>query len=147
MLAPKAERLSSPFGLFAHIPVKRELPALGAFFSVGKEFSKNRYWLGNTNIYEEAACQRGFLFMKSEEKNIDGLIRELRAELTGDGAVESIIECVYVAPEVILLELFMQPQHTPLVARLNRVVEPVLTRYRAQKYTLLCYGYDERSVS
>lgn len=146
MLARPEERNRSPFGMIKHVAVQRELAALGGYFSTVESVERRRMWLQTTNAYEEAGCQRGFVYITALEDNIDALVRSLRGGLAADGSVETIIECVYVSPTEILLELFMGPTEVVLVTRLNRVMEPALRPFRSQKYTLLCYGYEERQV-
>lgn len=148
MVADVNEGQGSPFGLFKHIAVTRELQALVAFFSDAERAEIRRTWLETTDRYEERRFQRGFLHIDvADRNNMEIVVKNLRSELAADGEVETIIECVYVSENALVFELFMNARQMPLLTRLNRVIEPALKEVKAQKYTLLCYGYDERDTT
>jgi predicted phosphodiesterase len=145
MLSPKAEGTLQNFAQTDSLAIERELPTLDQLNATG-EVKIERTWLGKTDEYERKLCQRGFVYIYVTPENRTRLLRDLRAALAMDRKTATVIEAVLVSKEAIVLEIFMNLPQLLDVSRLNRVIEPVLTEFKSQKYTLLCYAYDEEPL-
>lgn len=107
---------------------------------------RRRVPLENGDAYDAARCQKGLVFVRNEQS--DGRLEDqLRGVVKDAPELHQIIESVAIATDAVVFEVFMSCSQTALINRLNRIIEPVLSGFEAQKYTLLCYGYDEREVS
>ena len=54
-----------------------------------------------------------------------------------------VCECA----DALIIEMFMTCPQSSDVQKLNRQIGPILADYDCQKYTLLCYEYDEEPAS
>ena len=105
--------------------------------------------LGNTEAYESRRCQRAFIVIPCGETFVrEQIVRELRigGRLKDFEGKNGIIESYSISQHDIVLDVFLTCSKTVLLNKLNREVEECLAPYSVQKYTLLCYGYDERLV-
>jgi 3',5'-cyclic AMP phosphodiesterase CpdA len=107
--------------------------------------------LAKPTDYARNRCQRAFLYVhlptspSDREKLLDSLMAELRKDTSA--GTSAIIESVAIGQDSIMYEVFMRCSQSWEINRLNSLIEGTLTRFHSQKYTLLCYGYDEEGIS
>jgi 3',5'-cyclic AMP phosphodiesterase CpdA len=95
-----------------------------------------------TEDYDRLRSQRVFLYFKQPDQGKDSFLAEA-AEAIGRSGVGAFVETVAVSGDEVVLDMFLRCADSVAVNVLNRAIEPVLSRRKIQKYTLLCYAYDE----
>ena len=55
------------------------------------------------------------------------------------------MEAVYVGGQLLVVELISTSPGATDIAKFNRLIEPGIAEVAVQKYTLLCYEYDEQN--
>jgi hypothetical protein len=113
----------------------------------GTEVEISHVRLGTTTEYDSRRCQRGFIYVELPKVPPAVMIRELEEALKREPEARAIVESVCRSDNAVVLELFMTCAQSVRINQLNRTLEEVLPRYSVQKYTLLCYGYEEREVA
>jgi hypothetical protein len=96
--------------------------------------------------YEKDRCQKGFLYVDLQVKGVKkDLVEQLRSEIKepAHDIVVGVCECA----DALIIEMFMTCSQSGHVQMLNRKIGPVVAKYGCQKYTLLCYKYDEAPAS
>lgn len=149
MLTPQREqRGRDPFTECELYDVHQEWPTLEEMGTVRQGATEiKRVRLGTTEAYERARCQRAFILIPVDRESERDLAHDLRTAIAGDPASRRILESVSRGPGFLMFEVFMTCAQSTDINRLNRTIERVLSRYRAQKYTLHSYGYDETEIS
>lgn len=100
----------------------------------------------DTERYEESRCQRGLVRISLPDRKVTPrFLRALSRSLEHSPGAQ-IIELMCLRDNTLLLEVFMRCSQSSLIARLNRDIEAVLTQFKCQKSTMLCYGYDEHVI-
>lgn len=152
-----------------HINVKKEAKNFGDLLK--KNFSKytslTRNIFAEEQDYSERRCQRGFLFISlpSEEEKRRIMIRDLANLLDDEPKFKQIIEGVYegnylqeISDEnsqgdkkteekfAVVIEVFMTCAQSLYLNHLNKKIEDKLAEHKLQKYTMFCYGYDEKEL-
>jgi predicted phosphodiesterase len=147
MLPPEAKREVSAFGQVDLFNIKAEVRSIADLNPhpgpPAREVPIQRVRMATTEAYESSRSQRGFLYIELPRKGEPAMIKELEIALHADPESQVIIESVARGEKELVLDLFMSCAQSSHVNRLNRTLEHVLTKYSVQKYTLLCYGYDE----
>jgi predicted phosphodiesterase len=134
-------------GLFSRrvtLDVRREASSIRELLVSGREPIERRV-LGDTADYERLRCQRSFVWIDLGSEQ-DRILDQLATAVEKDPHAAAIIESASLGDQVLLLETFSACGQSSEIARLNRVIEPVLARWACQKYTLTCYGYDEEPL-
>jgi hypothetical protein len=99
-----------------------------------------------TSDYERDRCQKGFLYVELQVKGVKkDLVERLRSKIEkpSHDIVMGVCECA----DALIIEIFMTCSQSGHVRMLNREIGPVVAEYGCQKYTLLCYEYDEEPAS
>jgi 3',5'-cyclic AMP phosphodiesterase CpdA len=104
-----------------------------------------RQRLESTEMYEAAGLQGGIVFVQLT-RDRSTIFKELKDKLEDDDALSGIIKLVTVGNHWLIFEVFTRCGEASLINRLNRVIEPILTDHRSQKYTLTYYSYDEQGL-
>jgi hypothetical protein len=104
-----------------------------------------RTLLRRTEWYEKDRCQRAFVWVQRpiEGGRAQQLLNQLRDAINRDETSE-IIQAICVGETAFVFETFMRCSQTPLISKLNRVIEKIIPDFQVKKYTLLCFHYDER---
>lgn len=114
----------------------------------------------NEDDYNKKRCQRGFLFISlpPEEELRRKVINALANLLDDEEEFISIVEGIYegtykkeVDKEIkikhaVVIEVFMTCAQSLYLNHINKAIEKKLAEYRMQKYTMFCYGYDEKEI-
>ena len=139
---------SSVFSRIEHLNILRELTSWSDLDNQPQRISINRRLIYNTQDYDELRCQRVFLYVQlpssTDDKN--DCLKALRDVIVRDRPCTNIIEGIYIADRALVFEIFLTCAQSSYLNRLNRIIGPVLAEFRLQKYTLLCYDYEEEVI-
>lgn len=138
------QRDGADFEDFEIVDVRWEMPRLADHDSRQSldTVELRRTQLPDTDAYDRLRSQRAFLYIKLPERDRGVFISEVSKAIEAAG-VGSIVETAAVSHRELVLDIFLRCADSAAINRLNRAVEPVLGPRGCQKYTLLCYGYDE----
>lgn len=141
---PPVHERGGQFGRFEAIAVNWEQPSL----SPRDRLPIRRTQFEDTSEYEERGNTRTFIVVDAspnEERDpiemktvIEGIGRAV-----ADDPVGETVECVYVGTQRSVIELMSTRPGATDVTKFNRLIEPGIAEIAVQKYTLLCYEYDE----
>jgi hypothetical protein len=140
MIDARENRKDGMFGLFDVVSVNSERPS---FDEPANTTTIRRVRLASTEEYERYGLQRAFIYVEVPSKNRAKLIRRLQMAIKQNADIRDTIEAVHLAQEEFVIEVLADPAHPNALNRLNRFLEPELSAYKAQKYTLTSYNYDE----
>jgi len=118
------------------------------FGLINKNFSEKIYYtlLPDSQAYDNYRSNRAFIFIelpnKFSKKNRESFLSRLSNSLTTNYGA-SIIESICESKSALIIETFSRCSQSNVINHLNKAIEPTLTTYGIQKYTLLCYNYDE----
>ncbi|MEM6738009.1 MAG: TIR domain-containing protein [Bacteroidota bacterium] len=117
---------------------------------IPKEQETIRYTLlSSSNEYMQNRARRSFIIVKTNirknKRSSDdrlSILKAIKDSISGTLGIK-IIESVIESDNEIVFELFSSCANSSHIDYLNASLEPALTAFRFQKYTLSCYGYDE----
>lgn len=147
--AREMEKKGSDFSDHKHINITREARSFRELLEDHANVSSlSRKILGGTEVYDSKRCQRGLLYIKlpEEASRKNGLIQNLAVVLDQDNIFNSIVEGIYRGESDLVIEFFMTCAQSQSLNYINRAVEKTLSYYGVQKYTMFCYGYDEKEM-
>lgn len=126
-----------------YVNVRSEVTSLNEINSNPQQI--NHIQLNSTLDYEKQRCQKAFIYVQMPGTNSDRkrLIQSLKVEIENEQDLKSIIEAISISEIAIIFEVFMRCSQTHLLNCLNRAIEKAIPQYRVQKYSLLCFEYDE----
>lgn len=134
------------FGRFRAISVGSERGS----FAVDAPIS--RTILPSTETYEEEGTTRAFIMLDASPTDERGgatppmvtVLAEMQ-QAVGSGFTDHFVQCVYVSRHAAVIELLSTERGAADLTRFNRLIEPILAEHAIQKYSLMCYGYDENT--
>ncbi len=96
---------------------------------------------GGTTDYENNRLQKGFIVIQPGQQRQTGDLLESLGTVKGQST--EIIRAVCEAVDAVIIELFMTCPQADYVNKLNREIGKPVANLGGQKYSLLCYEYDE----
>lgn len=104
------------------------------------------WFLSNAEDYDLLRVQRAFLLV--ELTTVAPLRRAKLTEtlhqmLSASQSCSAVVEAYNRGDDAVVIEILMTCSAGVIVNEVNRAIEGELTRFFAQKYTLLAYAYDE----
>ena len=106
--------------------------------------------LENSDEYEEHRASRAFVYLDAadlpESSQRKGFLNELEKSMAKFTEGRAIIESICEGSGELIIETFSSCAQSNHINHLNKALEPVLTSYKLQKYTLSCYHYDESGL-
>lgn len=143
---PPVHASGGQFGRFEAIPVSSERGSLTGSDPI------RRTVLPSSEDYETKGTTRAFIVIDASPNDeragatppMETVLGEMRQAL-GPVAADEFVECVYVSRHKAVVEVLSTEPGAADLTRFNRLIEPGLAEHAIQKYTLICYGYDEQT--
>jgi len=114
---------------------------------IKKDVNEKIYYtlLPNDKAYDDYRSSRAFIYIQLSKDYLDhkiALLNRLNKSITNIYGSE-IIESICESKTALIIETFSRCSQSNSINHLNKALEDTLTSYGLQKYTLMCYYYDE----
>jgi DNA-binding MarR family transcriptional regulator len=101
--------------------------------------------LPNDQAYDDYRSSRAFIYIQLDaeyNQHREAFLNRLNRSITGAYG-SKIIESICESCTALIIETFSRCSQSNAINHLNKAIEATLSSYGLQKYTLMCYYYDE----